>query len=51
MPIGFRLQLPVFSDSDLSVEVKENSLVVSAKKATEETERTYLHRGYRDPRI
>lgn len=44
---AYRISIAVagFSDSDLSVEVKENSLVVSAKKATEETERTYLHRG------
>lgn len=44
---AYRISIAVagFSDSDLSVEVKENSLVVSAKKATEEAERTYLHRG------
>lgn len=34
-----------FSDADLSVEVRENSLVVTARKAQEEEERTYLHRG------
>jgi len=33
-----------FSDADLSVEVRENSLIVTARKAQEE-ERTYLHRG------
>ena len=33
-----------FSDQDLSVEVRENSLIVTARKAQEE-ERTYLHRG------
>jgi len=33
-----------FSDDDLSVEVRENSLIVTARKAQEE-ERTYLHRG------
>lgn len=33
-----------FSDEDLSVEVRENSLIVTARKAQEE-ERTYLHRG------
>ena len=34
-----------FSEEELSVEVRENSLLVSAKKAADETERTYLHRG------
>ena len=34
-----------FSDEELSVEVRENSLIVTARKALEETERTYLHRG------
>ncbi len=34
-----------FSEADLSVEVKENSLVVSGKKASDEKERSYLHRG------
>lgn len=33
-----------FSDEDLSVEVRENSLIVTARKA-QEAERTYLHRG------
>lgn len=33
-----------FSDADLSVELRENSLIVTARKAQEE-ERTYLHRG------
>lgn len=33
-----------FSDQDLSVEVRENSLIVTARKA-QEVERTYLHRG------
>ncbi len=33
-----------FSDEDLSVEVRENSLVVTARKVQEE-QRTYLHRG------
>ncbi|WP_456386006.1 Hsp20 family protein [Profundibacter sp.] len=33
-----------FSDDDLTVEVRENSLIVTARKAQEE-ERTYLHRG------
>ncbi|WP_432450694.1 Hsp20 family protein [Aliiroseovarius marinus] len=33
-----------FSDDELSVEVKDKALFVSAKKAEEE-DRTYLHRG------
>lgn len=43
---AYRISIAVagFSDADLSVEVKEHSLVVSAKKADDE-ERTYLHRG------
>ena len=44
---AYRISIAVagFSDSDLSVEVKEHQLVVSARKAEEEGERTYLHRG------
>mgnify|MGYP003574118143 CR=1 FL=1 len=44
---AYRISIAVagFSDGDLSVEVKENALVVSAKKAEDEAERTYLHRG------
>lgn len=34
-----------FSEDDLSVEVRENALIISAKKATEEGKHTYLHRG------
>lgn len=35
-----------FSEEELSVEVKENALIVAAKKAEQhEGERTYLHRG------
>lgn len=34
-----------FSDEDLHVEVKENALHVTAKKAEDTVERTYLHRG------
>ena len=33
-----------FSEADLSVEVKENSLIISAGK-TEEEKKNYLHRG------
>ena len=44
---AYRISIAVagFSDADLSVEVKEGSLIVAARKADEETERTYLHRG------
>ena len=43
---SYRISIAVagFSDADLNVEVKEKSLVVTAKKA-EEAEKTYLHRG------
>ncbi len=43
----YRISVAVagFSEADLSVEVKENSLIVAARKAEDETERTYLHRG------
>ena len=34
-----------FADDELNVEVRENALIVTAKKAAEEGERTYLHRG------
>ncbi|QBF33174.1 Hsp20 family protein [Thalassococcus sp. S3] len=44
---AYRISIAVagFADADLSVEVKEKSLVVSARKAEEDKERTYLHRG------
>lgn len=44
---GWRISIAVagFTDEDLHVEVKENALHVTAKKAEDETERTYLHRG------
>ena len=43
---AYRISVAVagFSDADLSVEVRENALIVSAKKAEEEG-RKYLHRG------
>lgn len=46
-PDSYRISIAVagFSDSDLMVEVKENALVVAAKKAEDDSERTYLHRG------
>lgn len=44
---SYRISIAVagFAASDLSVEVKEKALVVSARKADEDAERTYLHRG------
>jgi molecular chaperone IbpA len=44
---AYRISVAVagFAAEDLSVEVKENALVVAARKASDETERTYLHRG------
>ena len=34
-----------FTDAELGVEVKENALVISARKAADEANRKYLHRG------
>ncbi len=34
-----------FTEDDLSVEVRENTLVIAAKKADSDQARTYLHRG------
>jgi len=45
---SYRISIAVagFSDSDLSVELRENALIVSARKAEEDGDaRTYLHRG------
>jgi molecular chaperone IbpA len=44
---AYRISIAVagFSEADLSVEVKENALIIAADKATDDTERTYLHRG------
>ena len=44
---AYRISIAVagFSDEDLSVEVKEGSLVVSARKTDEDDSKTYLHRG------
>ncbi|WP_306115268.1 MULTISPECIES: Hsp20 family protein [unclassified Roseovarius] len=43
----YRISIAVagFSDADLSVEVKEGALVVSARKSDADESRTYLHRG------
>ncbi len=44
---AYRISIAVagFSDDDLSVDVKEQALVVSARKAEEDESKTYLHRG------
>lgn len=44
---AYRISIAVagFSDDELSVELREGALIVSARKAEEEGERTYLHRG------
>lgn len=44
---GWRISIAVagFSEDDLHVEVKENALHVTAKKADDDADRTYLHRG------
>ena len=44
---AYRISIAVagFAADDLGVEVKEGSLVVSARKSDEEEGRTYLHRG------
>ncbi|WP_137701231.1 Hsp20 family protein [Marimonas lutisalis] len=44
---AYRISIAVagFAESDLTVEVKEGALIVSARKAEEDEGRTYLHRG------
>jgi molecular chaperone IbpA len=44
---SYRISIAVagFADEDLTVEVRENALIVSARKAEEASERTFLHRG------
>ncbi|MEO0937623.1 MAG: Hsp20 family protein [Pseudomonadota bacterium] len=44
---AYRISIAVagFSDSDLSVEVREKALIVSGRKAEDEKARTFLHRG------
>jgi molecular chaperone IbpA len=44
---AYRISVAVagFSDADLAVEVKENALVVTGRKADDADTRTYLHRG------
>ncbi|MEM1429582.1 MAG: Hsp20 family protein [Pseudomonadota bacterium] len=44
---AYRISIAVagFTDAELSVEVKEGALLVSARKADTDEARTYLHRG------
>ncbi|MGR3636869.1 MAG: Hsp20 family protein [Shimia sp.] len=44
---AYRISLAVagFSSDDLSIEVKENALLVTANKGAENTDKTFLHRG------
>ena len=44
---AYRISIAVagFAGDELAVEVKENTLVVSARKAEDEPQKTYLHRG------
>jgi molecular chaperone IbpA len=44
---AWRISIAVagFSDAELNVEVRENALIVSARKAEEDASRRYLHRG------
>jgi molecular chaperone IbpA len=44
---AYRISIAVagFAPEELTVEVKDGSLHITARKATEDAERTYLHRG------
>ena len=44
---AYRISIAVagFAPEELSVEIKDGNLHVSARKATEDNDRTYLHRG------
>ena len=44
---AWRISIAVagFTDDDLNVEVRENALIVTAKKAKDEEARNFLHRG------
>ncbi len=44
---AWRISIAVagFSEDELNVEVRENSLIVTAKKTEEDADRTFLHRG------
>lgn len=44
---AYRISIAVagFAESDLSVEVREGQLIVSARKSEDDGDRTFLHRG------
>ena len=44
---GWRISIAVagFTEDELNVEVRENALIVSARKAEDDSDRKYLHRG------
>lgn len=44
---AYRISVAVagFSDQDLTVEVRENALIVAGQKPKEDQEKSYLHRG------
>jgi molecular chaperone IbpA len=44
---AWRISIAVagFTDDELNVEVRENALIVTARKAEDDGDRTYLHRG------
>ncbi len=44
---AWRISIAVagFTDDELNVEVRENSLIVTARKADDDSDRKYLHRG------
>lgn len=44
---AYRISIAVagFAENDLSVEVRDGAVIVSARKAEEDDTRTYLHRG------
>lgn len=44
---GYRISVAVagFTGEELSVDVKEHALIVSARKEPQDDDRTYLHRG------
>ena len=44
---GWRISIAVagFSEDDLAIEVRDRNLIVTARKAEDDAERTYLHRG------
>jgi molecular chaperone IbpA len=44
---SYRITMAVagFNEDDLSIEVREHSLIVSGRQASEDGDKTYLHRG------